>query len=91
MHAVHCHPSALGADQRTVGICTTTFMHAEIALGKGRFADDVDSMLDALDVRAVTDLGRRAPPDGGIVVDGTPRAISLREGTGTDTDASAPR
>jgi predicted ATPase/class 3 adenylate cyclase len=55
----------------------TTFMHAEIALGEGRFADAVDSMLDALDVRAVTDLGRGAPPDGGIVVDLTVSLLSL--------------
>jgi predicted ATPase/class 3 adenylate cyclase len=55
----------------------TTFMHAEIALGEGRFADAVDSMLDALDVRAVTDLGRGTPPDGGIIVDLTVALLAL--------------
>jgi predicted ATPase/class 3 adenylate cyclase len=55
----------------------TTYMHAEIALGEGRFADAVDSMLDALDVRAVTDLGRGAPPDAGIVVDLTVALLAL--------------
>lgn len=55
----------------------TTFMHAEIALGEGRFADAVDSILDALGVRAVTDLGTAAPPDGGIVVDLTVSLLAL--------------
>lgn len=55
----------------------TTYMRAEIALGEGRFADAIDSMLDALDVRAVTDLGRGAPPDAGIVVDLTVSLLAL--------------
>ena len=55
----------------------TTFLHGEIALGEGRFADAVGSMLDALDIRAVTDLGRGAPPDSGIVVDLTVALLAL--------------
>ena len=55
----------------------TTYMHAEIALGEGRFADAVDSILDALDLRAVTDLGSGPPPDAGIVVDLTVSLLAL--------------
>ena len=55
----------------------TTFMHAEIALGEGRFADAVDAILDALDVRAVADLGSGAPPDGGILFDLTVSLLAL--------------
>lgn len=55
----------------------TTYMHAEIALGEGRFADAVDSMLEALDLRAVTDLGRGTAPDGGIIVDLTVSLLAL--------------